>query len=74
MNIEKRIEFFSDLAVIVPSADEEAMRVDLVDPEGKVVYATGEETGEQYQLELEGLDMNDYIFYKLVRATLDESI
>ena len=68
MNIQQRIAFFKEIAVMVPAGtNDESMRIDYVDEE--TVYATGEDTGEQYSLPLEEIDMNDYIFYQLVITT-----
>ena len=73
MDIEKRIAFFNEVALIVPISgsldDEETMRVDFVDPEEKALYATGEETGEQIYFDLAEIDMNEYIFYQFVSVS-----
>ena len=70
MDIEKRIAFFNEVALIVPTGSlEEAMRVDFVDPEEKALYATGEETGEQIYFDLAEIDMNGYIFYQFVSVS-----
>ena len=64
--IQKLEIFLSGIAIIVPHADEEAMQVDLVDTEEHAVYATGEESGEQYLIDLNDFNPDDYMFYKLV--------
>jgi len=70
MDIEKRIAFFNEVALIVPTGSlEETMRVDFVDPEEKALYATGEETGEQIYFDLAEIDMNGYIFYQFVSVS-----
>ena len=70
MDIEKRIAFFNEVALIVPTGSlEETMRVDFVDPEEKALYATGEETGEQIYFDLAEIDMNEYIFYQYVSVS-----
>ena len=70
MDIEKRIAFFNEVALIVPTGSlEETMRVDFVDPEEKALYATGEETGEQIYFDLAEIDMNEYIFYQFVSVS-----
>lgn len=65
MTNEKLITFLSDISVIVPIADEEAMRVDLVDSDENSVYCTGEESGEQYYIDIDELNVEEYMFYKL---------
>ena len=70
MDIEKRIAFFNEVALMVPTGSlEETMRVDFVDPEEKALYATGEETGEQIYFDLAEIDMNGYIFYQFVSVS-----
>ena len=74
--MDLRMAFFNEVAVIVPidHNEEEVMRVDMVDQDGDAgtVYATGEETGEQYALDVSELDLNEYVFYRLVATTPKE--
>lgn len=64
--LEKQlIEFLSSIAVMVPHADEEAMQVDVVDPEERAIYCNGEESGEQYYISFDDFNPDDYMFYKL---------
>ena len=69
MDITKRIEFFQNIAVIEPSNIDEAMRIDVVDGGEQVIYATGEDSGEEYILPIGEIDMDDNIFYQLVITT-----
>lgn len=70
MDIEKRIAFFNEVALIVPTGSlDEAMRVDVVDGGEQVIHTTGEDTGESYQLNLNEIDMNEYIFYQYVSVS-----
>lgn len=62
---QELIAFLGGIAVMVPHADEEAMQIDVVDPNENAVYCTGEETGEQYYISLDELNVDDYMFYKL---------
>jgi hypothetical protein len=65
MSDTKLIEFLSGIAIIVPHADEEAMQVDVVDPEERAIYCTGEESGEQYYIGFDEFNPDDFMFYKL---------
>lgn len=65
MNKENLVAFLNDVTVIVPHSDDEAMQVDLVDPEEFGMYATGEESGEQYYIDLNDFNVNEYLFYRL---------
>ena len=65
MNKLELIEFLIGIAIMVPHADEEAMQIDMVDVEENAVYCTGEESGEQYYIDLNDFNVNDYMFYKL---------
>ena len=70
MDIEKRIAFFNEVALIVPTGSlDEAMRIDVVDGGEQVIHTTGEDTGESYQLNLNEIDMNEYIFYQYVSVS-----
>ena len=70
MDIEKRIAFFNEVALIVPTGSlDEAMRIDVVDGGEQVIHTTGEDTGESYQLNLNEIDMNEYIFYQFVSVS-----
>lgn len=65
MSDTKLIEFLSSIAVMVPSNGDEAMQVDVVDPEERAIYCTGEESGEQYYIGFDDFNPDDYMFYKL---------
>ena len=71
MNIEQRISFFRSIAVMAPVGDDEAMRIDHIDESDNsaVVYMTGEDTGEQYCMDIEEILMDDYVFYQLTVVT-----
>lgn len=62
MNRAQKERFLSEAAIICP-LDEEAMRINYVD-DGNV-YATGEESGEEYTIDVDDVDFENSIFYKL---------
>lgn len=65
MSDTKLIEFLSSIAAMVPNNGDEAMQVDVVDPEERAIYCTGEESGEQYYIGFDDFNPDDYMFYKL---------
>ena len=69
MDIAKRIEFFQSIAIIEPVGNDEAMQIDVVDDGEQAIYVTGVDSGEQYYLPIDEIDMNEYVFYKLIIAT-----
>ena len=70
MNKEQLIALLNNTAVMVPHADEESMRIDhVLDNE---LFCTGEESGEQYAIGLDDIDVNDYMFYKLQLIDLND--
>jgi hypothetical protein len=70
MNIEEKIAFLREAAVICPT-DDESMRINFVEDDGKV-YCEGEETGENYCLELSELDFKNWIFYRFTKMETPE--
>jgi len=65
MNTEQLKALLNSCNVMVPHADEESMRIDFVADDENAVYCTGEESGEQYFIDLNDIDVNDYRFYRL---------
>ena len=65
MSIEKVIELATAACVYVPFNDE-AMRIDAVVVEDGHFLGTGEDTGEQYQVEFTDVNLNDDMFYHMV--------
>lgn len=74
MDIEKLERFLQGIAIIVPSDDEEAWQVDYIDLENHAMYVTGEESGEQYYIDLTDFNPNDYMFYELKQTTFDSFV
>lgn len=65
----KKVVFLSNVAAMV-SVDQEAMRVNYIDVENgideePVVYATGEESGDEYSIPLSEIDFPTTIFYEM---------
>jgi hypothetical protein len=71
MNIQKLESFLQTVAVVVPMENEEAMRVDFIDDEEHSMYVTGEESGEQYYIDLNDFEPSEYMFYELKQTSFD---
>ena len=43
----------------------EHMRIDYVNVDANEVYTTGEDSGEQYRIDINDINVTDYVFYQL---------
>lgn len=64
-NVSKVLSMVNEACVYIPFHGE-AMRIDAVVAKDGVFYGTGEETGEQYSVELTEVDLDNDLFYKMV--------
>jgi hypothetical protein len=67
MTNEQKAAFLNEVAVMVPHDDNEPMRINsVVDGE---LYCTGEESSEEYVFDLNEVNLDDYMFYRLTLVT-----
>jgi hypothetical protein len=71
MDIQDKIAFLQDIAVICP-VDGESMGIDFVDDEEMQVHCEGKVTGESYCIELSEVDFKNWVFYKLEQVKYPE--
>ena len=69
MNRSQKERFISEAAIICP-LDDEAMRIDYV-YDGNV-YVIGEESGEDYVIDINDVDFENSIFYKLQKMEIPQ--
>lgn len=70
MNRAQKERFLSEAAIICP-VDEESMRINYVDEKG--VHVTGEESGEDYLIDVDDVDFENSIFYKLQEMEIPQT-
>ena len=68
INQKQKVEFFKTVAFMEPkNGEDESMRINHIDDtvDSAVIYATGEDSGEEYCLDISEIDLNDYHYYQL---------
>lgn len=67
-----KVEFLQRIAIYCPNDNTEAMQIDYVDIDENALYGTGEESGEQYHVNIDEINFAESLFYKLVLVEYKE--
>jgi hypothetical protein len=68
MSIEQLKALLAETAVMVPVNEDEAMKVDYVTE--TEVYCTGVDSGNEYAIGFDTINVDDYVFYRYTAIDL----